>query len=61
MLASTDPVALDALGMTLIDQQRRAKNLTLASQRTNYLRTAAALGLGTADPEQIDVVKLSLG
>lgn len=61
LLASTDPVALDYTGMVLIDQQRRAKNLTLASKKTKHLHTAAKLGIGTNDPQQIDLLKVKLG
>jgi len=61
LLASMDPVALDYIGMTLIDQKRREKNLPLVSERTPHIRTAAALGLGTDDPQRIDVIKVQLG
>jgi len=61
ILASTDPVALDYTGMTLIDEQRREKDMTPASKRTKYLHTAEALRLGNNDPKYIDMVKVSLG
>ncbi len=61
LLASTDPVALDYTGMMLIDQQRQAKNMSLASKRTKYLRSAATFGIGTDNPQQIERMKLNLG
>ena len=61
MLIATDPVALDASGMMLIDKQRREHSLSLASARTSYLHTAVKLGLGTDNPEQIDLVAMTLG
>ena len=61
LLASTDPVALDHVGMTLIDQQRKKRNLAPVALRTKYLRTAGNLGLGNHDPQLIDVVQAQLG
>lgn len=61
ILASTDPVAIDYIGMTLIDQQRKEKNITPASKKTKYLHTAAKLGLGKDHPEQIDTIEIQLG
>lgn len=61
LLLSIDPVALDYTGMLLIDQQRREKNLPLVSEGTPHIRTAAALGLGTNDPQQMDIVDVQLG
>jgi uncharacterized protein (DUF362 family) len=60
LLASTDPVALDYVGMMLIDQQREKRNLTPVALRTKYLRTAGNLGLGNHDPQMIDVVEAQL-
>jgi uncharacterized protein (DUF362 family) len=61
ILASTDPVALDYIGMTLIDQQRSERNMTSASKGTKYLRTAAELRLGNDKLEYIDGIDVQLG
>jgi uncharacterized protein (DUF362 family) len=61
ILTSTDPVALDHIGMTLIDQQRREKSIKLISERTKYLLTAAKLGLGNNNPEHIDGIEIQPG
>jgi uncharacterized protein (DUF362 family) len=61
LLAGTDPVALDYTGLTLIDQQRRERGMGLASARTTYLQTAAALGLGQVSPRQIEMLDMQLG
>ena len=58
--ASLDPVALDYIGMTLIDRKRKENNISLLSKRTNFLHTAAKLGIGTDDPKQIELVKIKL-
>lgn len=60
LLASTDPVALDYTGMTIIDQQRREQNISLTSEKAKYLRTATNLGLGTDDPQKIDAVEVNV-
>lgn len=61
LLASFDPVALDYIGMTLIDQQRKIKKISSVSARTPFLRTAATLGIGTDNPAKIDLIKVKSG
>lgn len=61
ILASTDPVALDYTGMTVLDAKRREKSLAPVSTRAHYLDTAAALQLGTNDPQQMEGVTLKAG
>jgi uncharacterized protein (DUF362 family) len=58
LLASTDPVALDYTGMQLINKRRREDGLRSLEKATIYLRSAARLGLGTNDPELIDLVNV---
>lgn len=53
---STDPVALDRLGATLVDQFRSQHNMQSIAQRgdpARYIEHAAQLGLGIADPARI--------
>jgi len=60
VLASTDPVALDAVGAQIIERQRRKKGLpTLAeSERPpRWLADAVRLGLGVADTRAIEVLE----
>ena len=60
-LASTDPVALDAVGWGVIEERRKEKGLpTLASEgrEPRYIAAAAKLGLGVADEKRIDVVRV---
>lgn len=60
ILASTDPVALDAVGYRLLEEQRRKRGLpTLieAGRPPRWLARAEALGLGTADPSRIEVIE----
>ncbi len=60
-LASTDPVAIDAVGWRLLEEQRKAVGLpTLASERREprYIAEAARLGLGTADLSRIEQLEI---
>ncbi len=61
LVASTDPVALDYTGMTIIDQQRKKKRMSSVSGKVRYLRSAANIGLGNNDPQKIEVIEAQLG
>jgi hypothetical protein len=72
LLLSTDPVALDGIGRRWIDAARVARGLPPVAKRTDgdfgtdgtpasYIATAEARGLGTADPERIEVVAVTVG
>ena len=53
---STDPVALDRLGATLVDEYRTRNHMQSIAQRgdaARYIEHAAQLGLGVADPARI--------
>jgi uncharacterized protein (DUF362 family) len=57
---STDPVAIDALLVQLVEMERRAHRLpTLVARGTppSHVTAAAALGLGIADLASLDVVQ----
>ncbi len=63
LLVSTDPVALDTVGMMMIDSKRQQQGLpTLAAagRKPKQLASAAARNLGTDDPAQIDLLEKSL-
>ncbi len=63
LLMSTDPVALDTVGMMMIDSKRQQQGLpTLeaAGRKPKQLVSAAARNLGTNDPEQIDLLDKTL-
>ncbi len=71
VFAATDPVAMDRVAWTLIDQERVKARLpkldekplsrTRPRGRPRYVRSAEKLGLGTADPARIDHVVKRLG
>lgn len=53
VIMSTDPVAADAIGKWLIDEQRT--RLGLPSTESRHLQDAESLGLGTARIDDIDL------
>jgi uncharacterized protein (DUF362 family) len=58
-LASTDPVALDAIGWQTIEARRcevGLKPLAAEGREPRYIAGAASLGLGVADPARIEVM-----
>jgi uncharacterized protein (DUF362 family) len=70
LLLSTDPVAVDWIGYGWIERARRARGLPPIAKRTDgapgltgipgaYLETAAARGLGTIDPQRIELISVA--
>lgn len=62
ILASTDPVAIDSIGLALIDNvraERRLPRIAETSANLEYLANAHKKGLGIAVPHGIDVVTLA--
>ena len=58
-LASTDPVALDAVGWRILDERRKEVGLKPVKdedREPRYIAGAARLGLGVDDPARIEVV-----
>jgi uncharacterized protein (DUF362 family) len=55
LLASHDPVAIDALAVRQIDRWRKEAKMDLASKDAKYISTAFNYSLGNADPNRIDV------
>jgi uncharacterized protein (DUF362 family) len=61
VMASTDHVALDAIGWRMIEERRKEAGLkTLAEEERapRWIATASEIGLGAADPAKIEVVDL---
>jgi hypothetical protein len=62
---SFDPVAHDTVGMQIMERLQAENQVTLSSflrdKATAYLTAAAALNVGTNDPEQIETVEVKLG
>jgi hypothetical protein len=56
LLASKDPVAMDAVALQRIDEWRIGAQMEPASKTAKYLPTAFSYGLGNADLRKIEVV-----
>ena len=64
LIVSQDPVAADHIAWQIIDEQRVTRGLrTLAEtgRPPNSLETAAKLGLGTNDPNNIELISIGEG
>jgi uncharacterized protein (DUF362 family) len=60
---STDPVAIDAVGWDLVEKARAGfglKSLTDEGRPPAYIRAAADLGVGIADPQKISLREVTL-
>ncbi len=58
IMLSRDPVAMDTIGMNIIEEKRREKNLPSLFNRANvpkHIETAATFGLGKNKRELIDL------
>jgi len=61
LILATDMVALDTVAWQIIEDKRRQAgmaSLREAGREPAYIRTAAGLGLGIADPVRIEIVKV---
>lgn len=62
LLAGTDPVAVDALALEEINQERKERGLKPILRRKGgpmgYLDRAAELGLGTPDLQRMEIVRI---
>jgi hypothetical protein len=65
ILMSFDPVAHDTLGMQILEQLQTENGASLSSflrdTVTAYLKKGAELGVGTDDPQNMEVVEVKLG
>lgn len=55
LLASLDPVALDSVGLRIIEEKRLQAGLASVTPMAGYIRAAANLGLGTENLDEIDI------
>ena len=60
VIVGTDPVAVDAVALKVIDDARAAEGLERLAPRVKHLPLAEALGLGNSRLENIDLVSISL-
>ncbi len=60
IFASTDPVALDATAIVLLEEYRAANKLPPLAPMAGHVQSAADYGLGTADPRRIETVRVGI-
>ncbi len=60
LILGTDPVAVDYLGLMVVEQERSKRGLSSLFPYTKYIQTAAEMGLGTNHPKQIDLKEITL-
>jgi uncharacterized protein (DUF362 family) len=57
---ATDPVALDYIERGVIDAKRKSVGLPETLRRARHIESAAAAGLGVADPDRITLVTIKV-
>lgn len=60
IFASRDPVALDAIGVRLLDDFRKEAKFDPISKMTSWLESAQTLGLGTTSESEIEIIRTGL-
>ena len=60
ILIGTDPVAVDAVALQIIDDAREKDGMERLAAQVKHLPLAEALGLGNSRLENIDLVSISL-
>lgn len=56
----TDPVAIDRIGLEIIDKKRKENNYPPVIQKARHIATAGKKGLGVYDKNNIDFIELSV-
>ena len=61
VIVGTDPVAVDAVALKIIDEARAAEGMERLAPQVQHLALAEKLGLGNSRLENIELVSLTLG
>jgi uncharacterized protein (DUF362 family) len=61
IVVGTDPVAMDAVLLKIIDEERKTRDLQPIARSIRQLKLSEQLGLGTCDPARIDLKTIRLG
>jgi hypothetical protein len=59
LYVSRDPVAVDAIGLGLVDEKRAASKFPLVAPLAGHIPSAVRLGLGVSDRERIEVRRVA--
>ncbi len=60
LLIGKDPVAIDSLGLMMIEEGRNKLGLETVMRHAKYIQTAAEMGLGTNNSQQINVRRVNI-
>lgn len=60
LFLGTDPVAIDRIGLEIIDKKRKEHNLSPVFQKAKHIATAQKKGLGVYDKNDIDLIELNV-
>jgi len=60
IVAGTDPVAIDSYALEVLERERKEKGMPPLGPRVRYLATAAEMGVGQINPEQIEFREVDL-
>jgi uncharacterized protein (DUF362 family) len=60
LFLGTDPVAIDRIGLEIIDKKRNENNLPSVLQKAKHIATAEKKGLGVYDKNKIDFIELNV-
>ena len=61
VIVGTDPVAVDSVLLGILDEKRGSEEMERLGHRVRHVQVAEKLGLGTADPDNIQLVRKELG
>jgi len=61
VVVGTDPVAVDSVLLGILEEKRRSEAMEQVGHRARHVRVAQELGLGVADPDNIQLLRKELG
>ncbi|MEK7775781.1 MAG: hypothetical protein AAB331_00200, partial [Planctomycetota bacterium] len=60
LLFGTDPVAMDRIGLELIEKKRKGHNLPSIFQKAKHIATGERLGLGIFEKSNIEQIAIAV-
>jgi len=60
ILVGTDPVAIDTIALKILDKKRAEDGMDPIASRALHIPLSAKLGLGTDNPDNIELIKLTV-
>jgi hypothetical protein len=60
LMIGKDPVALDYLGLMILEEERKKREIGTLMCRSKYIQTAAEMGIGTNNPKQMEVREIEV-